>query len=97
MERTERRHSMHYCRECEFFVKPTGRGSFASAHILINAHIIEEHDRERERLCGRYCQEAEQSEERSAGHKLYGPGAKSFPAPIKTYEQLFPVEKDDHS
>jgi hypothetical protein len=90
-----RSHSQHYCRSCEFVVAPTS--GYPTAHAQMQAHLFREHGSELTVACTKYCQEAEQPEERSLGHKRYGPGSRAGRPAMMTYDQLFPVEEDDHS
>lgn len=85
-------HNRHYCRHCDTTIEATG-GRHPSAHKLANVHLGVVHDLPQTIQCTRYCQMVEQPEERSLGHKRYGPGA-GLPGPLlKTYEDIFPEEE----
>ena len=90
---TARNHSKHYCRHCEVEFAPTN-GRHPSAHRLANVHLGVLHHQPQQLACTRYCEMAEQPEERSTGYRRYGPGAKPGPPPRMTYETLFPEEED---
>jgi hypothetical protein len=86
-----RNHGRHYCRHCEAEFQPS-HGRHPSAHRLANAHLSLIHELPVTLQCDKYCQQAEQPEERASNQRRYGPGAAPLPPPLMTYDQLFPEE-----
>lgn len=88
-----RNHSKHFCRHCEATF-PATNGRHPSAHRLANVHLGVVHELPQTIPCTKYCQMAEQPEERAVGYRRYGPGAHPGPPPRVTYETLFPPEEE---
>lgn len=91
------RQQKHYCRHC--LVEFVYRHSQFPVHDRMYTHVDAVHPDQSPMSdrCSKYCSEREQPEEKRAGAKLYGPGRQKVTSLIKTFEELFPAEEDDHT